>query len=868
MSQKFHQFLFSLGLLCLVLSFLQSASVQAAEIIYVNASATGTNTGNDWENAYPDLQQALARAAAGDQIWVAAGIYKPGSERGDSFVLKNEVSLFGGFDGSESEIESRDWVTNLTVLSGDIDGDDVVDDGGITLTAEDISGSNSFHVVRATDLDDSAVINGFTVTGGQANGDFPDNQAGGMFNKTSSPTVEYVRFMGNTADDGGAVYNDTDSDATFTDVTFSGNSAPDGGAVYNWSSKPTFTNAIFSNNTSNARDDSTGDGGALYSFGSELAFNNVKFINNTATNAGGAIFNDSSSFVISDSSFSGNQADFGGGLSNFNNSGGSVTSSTFSSNSGNNGAGIYNNGGTTEITDSNFNDNAATSSGGAVFNNNESDGSMTGLTFSGNSAAKGGAIYNFLSSPTISNNKITANTADSGGGVYNEGGGSPIFINSQITGNRSNNQAGGMGNEGANPILINTTIAHNYARVSLGGILNNNANLQIRNSIIIGNVDNEGLGIGLDSQIRNLNGSESLVSYSLIAGSGGSNEWNNSAGIDKGGNIDSDPMFVSVIDPADTPTTDGNYQLGAGSVAIDAGSNEAYTGESSTDLAGNIRISDDAIDMGAFEAQQFELKIEIKGSGSITSTTGLSCAADCSKTYLSNTEETLTPIPADGFFFEGWEGACSGTGPCTIILDSDQEVTASFVEQPVITHELQVTGEGNGNGTVTSNPAGINCGINCTRSYVDGTMVVLTARAAAGSTFTGWSGSCSGRGACTIPMTEDQLVTANFAIQTGGPWLVQVSKRGTGTGTVISSPGGIECGRTCNDSFEGDTAIILIATADENSEFTGWSGDCNGVGSCLLTLTEDKIVSAIFTSTITDPSNLDHALYLPRAIKD
>jgi hypothetical protein len=123
-------------------------------------------------------------------------------------------------------------------------------------------------------------------------------------------------------------------------------------------------------------------------------------------------------------------------------------------------------------------------------------------------------------------------------------------------------------------------------------------------------------------------------------------------------------------------------------------------------------------------------------------------------------------------------GACSG-GVC---------VAPTFT--------LTVVKAGAGNGTVTSSPAGINCGMDCSEPYNGGTMVNLTASAAMGSTFAGWSGGgCSGTGVCVVTMTAATTVTATFTPQT---FTLTVSKAGTGSGTVTSSPAGINCGVTCS----------------------------------------------------------------------
>jgi subtilisin family serine protease len=160
-------------------------------------------------------------------------------------------------------------------------------------------------------------------------------------------------------------------------------------------------------------------------------------------------------------------------------------------------------------------------------------------------------------------------------------------------------------------------------------------------------------------------------------------------------------------------------------------------------------------------------------------------------------------------------------------------------------HSLTVDKAGTGTGTVTSSPAGIDCGSTCSASFDAGTSVTLTATAAAGSRFAGWSGGgCSGTGTCQVTLNAATTVTATFTLQ----HTLSVTKDGTGTGSVTSSPAGIDCGSTCAAPFDSGTSVTLTATADSGSDFTGWSGGgCSGTGTCTVTLNADTTVTATFT---------------------
>src|SRR5260221_10744403 len=150
-------------------------------------------------------------------------------------------------------------------------------------------------------------------------------------------------------------------------------------------------------------------------------------------------------------------------------------------------------------------------------------------------------------------------------------------------------------------------------------------------------------------------------------------------------------------------------------------------------------------------------------------------------------------------------------------MSSRRVVSGTFSVQQF---NLTVSKSGTGSGTVTSNPAGINCGSTCTGSYTSGICVGMTAVAAGGLTFSGWSGGgCSGTGSCSVTMSAATTVTANFSVQ---QFNLTVSKSGTGSGTVTSNPAGINCGSTCTATYNNGTAVALTATAAPGSAFSGW----------------------------------------------
>jgi hypothetical protein len=171
-------------------------------------------------------------------------------------------------------------------------------------------------------------------------------------------------------------------------------------------------------------------------------------------------------------------------------------------------------------------------------------------------------------------------------------------------------------------------------------------------------------------------------------------------------------------------------------------------------------------------------------------------------------------------------------------------------EFPAATAPVTLSVTRTGNGTVSSAPAGISCGVTCSATFTAGTSVTLTATPAAGSVFSGWSGGgCSGTGACTLTMATATTVSAAFA---PAPVAVTVVRAGLGNGSVTSAPAGITCGTTCSASFPSGSSVVLTATPAGGSVFGGWSGGgCSGTGTCTVTPTSAMTVTATFASSAT-----------------
>jgi hypothetical protein len=231
MLKQFHVTLINFITLVLLILFLMPAIANAG-IIYVDASKADDNgDGLSWQTAKKYLQSALALANSGDEIWVAKGTYYPDegtgqinnplapfikgdNDRNSTFQLKEGVSIYGGFVGGETSRDQRNWENNPTILSGDLD------------QSGDINGNNTYHVVIGAN---NAVLDGFTIAGGNANSAWPNEGGGGMYNE-SSPMVTNCTFSSNSAHYGGGMCNYYHSSPTVTNCTFSSNSADIGGA--------------------------------------------------------------------------------------------------------------------------------------------------------------------------------------------------------------------------------------------------------------------------------------------------------------------------------------------------------------------------------------------------------------------------------------------------------------------------------------------------------------------------------------------------------------------------------------------------------------------------------------------------------------
>lgn len=291
---------FFLAFLTLVVFLFLAPISSEAGIIYVNQAATGLNNGNSWANAYTDLQDALSAAASGDQIWVAQGTYKPtsGSDRSATFTLKQGVSLYGGFNGTESALSGRDWVENPVILTGDLSGND----SGTLAWDEPTRQDNSLHVVvTGSGMTVSDILDGFVISGGHDNVQW-SGSAGLLLNDPL--TIRNCTFRMNSSNYGAAMI--VNNNSVIEDCLFENNYAA-GGAALSTGANAQVKGCVFRNNYA------FNYGGAIYNTGGNTSVSECFFEGNSSYSAPGIYAGYSGVITVINSVFSGNASSGGSG---------------------------------------------------------------------------------------------------------------------------------------------------------------------------------------------------------------------------------------------------------------------------------------------------------------------------------------------------------------------------------------------------------------------------------------------------------------------------------------------------------------------------------------------------------------------------
>jgi len=219
-----------------------------------------------------------------------------------------------------------------------------------------------------------------------------------------------------------------------------------------------------------------------------------------------------------------------------------------------------------------------------------------------------------------------------------------------------------------------------------------------------------------------------------------------------------------------------------------------------------------------YVSQIANLTVNKSGSGNITSNpAGISCGSTCTASFNSGQFVTLTASPDNGFIFSNWTGACAGSANCTVTMNSEKTVGATFTAS---SSNRTLTVTKSGSGTITSVPATISCGATCSGTFTSGTTVSLFAQPDYGFAFAGWGGPCASTGTCVVTMDGDKSVSANFIELPKYP--VKAIK--PSTGVISSEPAGILCGgsnRQCSSMF---SSAKLSATPNPGYEFIRWNG--------------------------------------------
>jgi uncharacterized repeat protein (TIGR01451 family) len=433
-----------------------STATCVPQTIYVDAGAEGANTGDSWAGAYTDLQNALTAAIAGDQIWAAAGSYRPNMRYLDqysplaAFQLPDGVAVYGGFSGAETALDQRDWRQNVTLLSG----------GGV------------YHVVTTSSVGRATILDGFTITGGYAIGSNPHGGGAGWYNDRGSPTIRNCTFDGNYAIGvGGGLFNDHGS-PLLENVVFQNNTGEViGGGMANYGGTPILRDVVFRKNR--VTNGSIGGGGGLSNTGGGSAtLNGVSFEENTSPRYAGGLYNDGSTATVTRASLSGNRGVYGGAITNIGNATLVISDAIFLTNSSQEGAGIANYNSNLTLQYAAFRRNSASYAGGGIYvQYSTGTVALHTLVFTGNYANEGGGVAFNGSAGSLSNATFVGNNAWYGGGLFGiysalAASNSIVWNNSSLEGGPANGAdmryslvqggAAGPGNTSADPRFVDS----------------------------------------------------------------------------------------------------------------------------------------------------------------------------------------------------------------------------------------------------------------------------------------------------------------------------------------------------------------------------------------------------------------------------
>ncbi len=297
---------------------------------------------------------------------------------------------------------------------------------------------------------------------------------------------------------------------------------------------------------------------------------------------------------------------------------------------------------------------------------------------------------------------------------------------------------------------------------------------------------------------------------------------------------------LTLIATANGDSEFAGYSAGTGSISCTGTGDCSFTLNANSSVTATFNLK---------PVTEFTLTVNKAGTGTgtVQCKVGAGSPGACAAKYPSGTSLTLIATANGDSEFAGWSGSCSGTGSCALTMNAAKSVTATFNLKPVAEFTLTVNKAGTGTGTVKCKVGAGSPGA-CATKYPSGTALTLIAEASAGSEFAGWSGGgCSGTGSCALTMNADKTVTATFNLKpVAVEYALAIEKIGTGTGTVKSSPAGIDCGPVCEFDFADETKVTLTATPDEGSAFDHWTGSGCNKGTCVVTMSRARTVKAVF----------------------
>ncbi|CAL2105085.1 putative repeat protein (TIGR02543 family)/predicted secreted protein (Por secretion system target) [Tenacibaculum sp. 190524A02b] len=771
--------------------------------IYVDKDATGNNDGTSWVNAFTDLKAALNVANSNSSItsvWVAEGRYTPAaSGRSSTFSINREnLEVYGGFDGTETLLSQRDVINHPTILSGDLSNNDTA----IAMT-HPTRNDNAYNVVKLNA--NNITLDGLTIRDGHANNAANNKTnvgAGVLVSETINGfNLKNCTIARNMTRAGGAVmsYFNADAVANIENCHFDNNRSRYGSGLYllvnnNRTVTLNITNSLFTNNRSEKFTNT------------ELGFSGSAVwarANGTAANLTTTITNCTFAKNVDIGTQASTQR---GALSLSRRTDGNSTHNVTISNSI-----IYNNTGAGGATTHDVN-RAHVSLPNQVLVNNSIGALNFSLIPSGNLTNTSNTDPLFKD---VANNDFTLQPSSP---AVNAGDNSkiPSGITKDLQGN--NRILDATVDMGAyETVVIPRTLTLNATNGSISTNPNPTNGTYFEGTSVVLTATPDA-GYQFDGWSGDATGSTNPLTITMDADKTVTATFSK---IQRTLTVNATNGSVST----NPNPTNGTYDDGT-SVVLTATPDAGYQFDGwSGDATGNTNPLTITMDADKTVTATFS-KIQRTLTVNATNGTVGTNPNPTNGTYDDGTSVVLTAIPNAGYQFDGWSGDVTGnTNPLTITMDADKTITATFSK---IQRTLTVNAT---NGSVSTNPSPTN------GTYDDGTSVVLTATPDAGYQFDGWSGDATGNtNPLTITMDADKNITAMFS-------KIQRTLTVNATnGSVSTNP------NPTNGTYDDGTSVVLTATPDAGYQFDGWSGDATGNTNPLtITMDADKNITAMFS---------------------